>query len=312
MIQEGVFTPRADTEILVERVFKQYPKEKALKMMDWGAGAGTVCLSLLSYFPKAKALAVDIHSKSLDCLKKNSELMGLRERLFILKGDVCKIDFKIANLFSHFIPFYCSDLKEIDLYQEQIQAEANPERENREIDLYQEQIQAEANPERENREIDLYQEQIQAEANPERENREIDLYQEQIQAEANPERENREIDLYQEQSQEVKNLDRKYKIDLITANPPYIDPQDNQINKSVYLFEPPIALFSNQKGMGHIYSWFYKAMECLNSGACYIFEFGWNQSKPVKDFLSANQSLALYEILKDSQGYDRTALIYKK
>ena len=252
LIQEGVFTPRADTEVLVEKVFKQYPKEKALKMMDWGAGAGTVCLSLLSYFSNAKALAVDIHSKSLDCLKKNSELMGLRERLFILKGDVCKIDFKIADLFSHFIPFYFSDLREIDFYQKQNQAEAGSERENKVIE--------------------------------------------------------NSI----KQSQEVKNLDIKHKIDLITANPPYIDPQDNQINKSVYLFEPPIALFSNQKGMGHIYSWFYKAMECLNSGACYIFEFGWNQSKPVKDFLSANQSLALYEILKDSQGYDRSALIYKK
>lgn len=203
LIQEGVFIPRLDTEILVERVFKQYPKEKTLKVMDWGAGSGAICLSLLSHFPNAKALAVDIHSKSLDCLKKNSELMRLRDRLFTLKGDV-------------------SNLKK-----EQIQSLSFP-------------------------------------------------------------------------------------FDLITANPPYIDPEDSQIENSVYLFEPPIALFSKQKGMGHIYSWFYKAMECLDSGACYTFEFGWSQSQLVKDFLSSHSSMASYEIIKDKLGHDRAAVILKK
>ena len=204
VIEEGVFIPRVATELLVERVFKQYLKQKSLKIMDWGAGAGTICLSLLSYFPKAQALAIDIHSKSLSCLKKNSKLMKLNHRLEILKGDVCKIDFKKEKSFS------------------------------------------------------------------------------------------------------------KKKIDLITANPPYIDPEDSKIETSVFLFEPPIALFSNQKGMGHIYSWFYKAMDCLDSGASYLFEFGWNQSQQVKDFLSSQNSIKSFKILKDSLGYDRVAQVTKK
>ena len=206
VIEEGVFIPRVATEILVERMFKQYPKQKPLKIMDWGAGAGPICLSLLSYFPKAQALAIDIHSKSLSCLKKNSERMKLNHRLKTLKGDVCKIDFKKEKSFSYF----------------------------------------------------------------------------------------------------------KNKIDLITANPPYIDPEDSKIETSVFLFEPPMALFSSQKGMGHIYSWFYKAMDCLDSGASYLFEFGWNQSQLVKDFLSAQSSLHSFEILKDSLGHDRAARVIKK
>jgi len=235
LVEEGVFIPRRDTEILVEGIFKQYPQDKALKIMDWGAGAGAVCLSLVSYFFKAKALAVDIHQKSLDCLKKNSHRMRLEDRVFIRQVDVCKLDFQKEafqnrGFFSQSIYSNLSNLKVTAYYKKQ----------------------------------------------------------------------------------DYKKKEEHHKVDLITANPPYIDPQDRRIDRSVYLFEPPIALFSSQKGMGHIYSWFYKAMEYLSSGACYAFEFGWNQSQLVKDFLSSCSAMASYEILKDSQGYDRVALIFKK
>ena len=220
-VQEGVFIPRPDTETLVKQIFNQYSKDKSFQMMDWGAGPGTICLSLLSYFSKATCLAVDIHSKSLSCLKKNRDRFGLKDRVFLLQGDVCNIDFKKERFFSESISL-------------------------------------------------------------------------------------------QLQSTHFDKKKEENNFHLIIANPPYIDPQDSQIDKSVYLFEPPVALFSKQKGMGHIYSWFYKAMDCLNSGACYTFEFGWNQSKLVKDFLSSNQSTASYEILKDSMGYDRVAWLIKK
>ena len=198
-VQEGVFIPRQETEVLAKRIFKQYPQDKALKIMDWGAGAGAIALSLLSYFFRAKCLAVDIHIKSLECLKKNQERFGIKDRLSILKEDI-------------------SHLKKTQLIQP---------------------------------------------------------------------------------------------VDLITANPPYIDPKDKRLHSQVYLFEPPAALFSDQGGMSHIYSWFYRAMEFLTSGGCYIFEFGWNQSQLVRDFLDA-ESVISYEILKDSSAYDRVAVVIKK
>ena len=199
-IQEGVFIPRRETELLVKRVFKKYPQDKALKIMDWGAGAGAISLSLLSYFFRAECLAVDIHLKSLKCLKKNQERFGIKDRVAILKEDISRL--KKNNL--------------------------------------------------------------------------------------------------------------RQSVDLITANPPYIDPKDKRLHPQVYLFEPPAALFSDQGGMSHIYSWFYRAMEFLTSGGCYIFEFGWNQSQLTGDFLSAESSFISYEILKDSLGYDRAALVIKK
>lgn len=245
LIEEGVFIPRRDTEILVERLFKQYPQDKALKIMDWGAGAGAICLSLVSYFFKAKALTVDIHQKSLDCLKKNRNRMGLKDRVFIKQGDVCKLGFQKEGF-----------------QKEGFQKEGFQNR-------------------------GFFSQSVYSNSS----NLKATAY-------------------YKKQN--YKKKEEYHKFDLITANPPYIDPQDRRIDRSVYLFEPPVALFSSQKGMGHIYSWFYKAMEFLSSGACYAFEFGWNQSQLVKDFLSSRPAVASYEILKDSQGYDRVALVFKK
>lgn len=203
-VEPGVFIPRAETETLVNRIFKEYPKNKALKFMDWGCGSGTIALSLLSYFFKSKCLAVEIHPPSLNCLKKNQKSFKITdERIKCFDKDVSKIQKEDVNLFFKSPP------------------------------------------------------------------------------------------------------------DLITANPPYIDPKDKSISFEVYWFESPLALFSDQKGVGHIYSWFYKAMELLPPLGVYIFEFGWNQSSLVKKFLDKQKNLKHYEIIKDSLGYDRSAFIVK-
>ena len=99
--------------------------------------------------------------------------------------------------------------------------------------------------------------------------------------------------------------------DLITANPPYISPKDRGLSKGVRLYEPPLALFSDQGGLGHIYSWFEKAMELLRPGGAFLFEFGYNQSGRVQRFLARQKALSLCEILQDRGGRDRAALCFK-
>ena len=100
--------------------------------------------------------------------------------------------------------------------------------------------------------------------------------------------------------------------DLITANPPYIDPKDTSIRPEVYLYEPPLALFSDKKGMGHIMSWSKKALELLKPNGIYIFEFGWNQKELITDFLSSQTKIKSYKILKDQLGHPRIALCFKQ
>ncbi len=104
----------------------------------------------------------------------------------------------------------------------------------------------------------------------------------------------------------------KGKPNFIVANPPYVRPLDECLDKEVYRFEPPFALFSDEDGMGHICSWFKKSMEFLESNGCYIFEFGYDQFKKVKCFLKEREELKTFDIFKDESGIHRVAVCIKK
>ena len=202
-IEKGVFIPRQETETLVQWVLGNIQNKK-LKAVDFGAGAGTLCLTLLSFFPNSRFVALEISRKSIKCLKKNRKSFQVEKRLNILKKDVCRVNQE------ELIPFLGSAPS------------------------------------------------------------------------------------------------------LIVANPPYIDPKDKSISKEVYFFDSPLALFSDQEGMGHIVSWFKKAMDLLNPKGVYIFEFGWNQLERVREFCSSRKELSSYEIHRDACRHPRIAVCFKK
>ena len=203
-VERGVFIPRQETEILVQWVLKNISSSDEIKVVDFGAGAGALCLSLLSHLPNSQLAALEICSQSIKCLKKNSQSFQLEKRLHILQKDICRVQ-----------------TKEL-----------------------------------------------------------------------------------------VKLLGQAPS--LIVANPPYIDPQDQSLSPEVYFFDPPLALFSDQGGIGHIVSWFKKAMELLSPKGIYIFELGWNQEDQVRAFCEKQTELESYKIHKDSMGYPRMAVCFKK
>lgn len=202
-IEEGVFIPRQETEVLVQWVLKNVSGEN-LKAIDFGAGAGALCLSLLLNLKPSQFLALEICPKAIKCLKKNSSHFGVEKRLTVLKKDV-------------------SHIQKEDV---------------------------------------------------------------------------------------IRCLGSAPS--LIVANPPYIDPKDQSISRQTYFFDPPLALFSDKGGMGHIISWFEKAMEVLSPKGIYIFEFGWNQEKPVRAFCEQQKELVSYEIHKDDIAHPRVAVCFKK
>ena len=203
-IKPGVFIPRPETELLINWMIKNMSKTKALKALDFGAGAGTLCLPLLSYFSKSRFIALEIAKSSISCLSKNSLNFKLNNRLKILQKDVEKTQTKDVIGFLKSSP------------------------------------------------------------------------------------------------------------SLIVANPPYLDNKDKSISPQVYGFEPPLALFSDKQGMGHIIAWFKKAIQLLSPKGIYIFEFGWNQKPAVEAFLKKQKQISRYEIHKDQLNQPRMALIFKK
>ena len=228
-VEESVFIPRPETEILVEWVFKNITKDKALHFADFGSGAGAIALSILSHFPNSKGIAIELNPKSIKCLKKNSLSLNVKSRLHLLKKDI-------------------SNIQSEDLHPDFLSAQ-------------------------------------QTDTNPNQDNR----------------------CLSKQKSNPVMT-----KLDLITANPPYIDPKDKSIQKEVYLYESPLALFSDKEGMGHISSWLKKALELLKPKGIYIFEFAWNQEKQITELLNSQTAIHSYQILKDQLGHPRIAVCFKK
>jgi release factor glutamine methyltransferase len=105
-----------------------------------------------------------------------------------------------------------------------------------------------------------------------------------------------------------KKINKQY--DLILANPPYI-PKKDLIQKSVFKYEPSIALFGKGKGGLSIISIFLKNLNShlKNNGLC-ILEFHPNQKEKIQDIL--DKSNFKYIFKKDQYLRDRYVLIFKK
>ena len=254
-IEKPVFIPRMETETLLKWVFKNIPKKKKLNFIDFGAGVGTIALSLLHHFPDSLGLAVEINPKAISCLKKNSINLKLKDKLYILKKDVSKVLPK-------------------DLYKLPLGKYKN-------TDFYK------------NAHL-----QINNSSNSN--------FDSQIKFDLDKNENFQPLDINKKNKPSIINLD------LITANPPYIDIKDNSIQPEVYLYESPLALFSDKKGLGHIISWFETAMKLLKPNGLYIFEFGWNQEEDVIKFLNSQKQIDTYTILKDQLGHPRIAVCFKK
>jgi release factor glutamine methyltransferase len=77
----------------------------------------------------------------------------------------------------------------------------------------------------------------------------------------------------------VDSLKEENRFDLIVANPPYIAKGDPQLEKNVEKFEPAVALFAEEDGLGALYSWSTWAKGALKSGGWWITEIGAGQDR---------------------------------
>lgn len=75
ILNRETLVPRPDTETLVEYVLDLFPdKEAALQILDLGCGTGCILLSLLSEYPNAKGVGVDISEEALEAARFNAAL----------------------------------------------------------------------------------------------------------------------------------------------------------------------------------------------------------------------------------------------
>lgn len=86
-VNADVLTPRPETEVIVDYVFKQFPEEMAFNILDLGVGSGAIILSILAERPAARGLATDISDDALAVARENAANLGLASRVAFARGD---------------------------------------------------------------------------------------------------------------------------------------------------------------------------------------------------------------------------------
>jgi release factor glutamine methyltransferase len=88
LVEEGVFIPRRDTEVLVEQVVSRLEDRVNLTVLEIGTGCGNIAVSLATSLRSAEIYATDISPKALSLARRNAERLGVDERVRFLEGDL--------------------------------------------------------------------------------------------------------------------------------------------------------------------------------------------------------------------------------
>ena len=91
-VNPSVLIPRPETELLVENILNQFPKEKKLIILDIGCGSGNIAIALAVNLPAAKIVSTDVSAEALQVAKENSERHNVSGRIKLVKHNIINND----------------------------------------------------------------------------------------------------------------------------------------------------------------------------------------------------------------------------
>ncbi len=104
LVEEGVFIPRPETEILVEEAINLLKDKKELIGLDLCCGSLNIGIVLCKYLDIKRLYAVDISEKAIKISKKNLHIHNLKEKICLIRADLLEaftkkeiFDFICAN-----------------------------------------------------------------------------------------------------------------------------------------------------------------------------------------------------------------------
>jgi release factor glutamine methyltransferase len=86
-LASGILSPRPDTELLVEAARRRFDAAAGLRVLDLGVGSGAVLCALLTVFPQATGVGVDMRFGAAALARDNARRLGLRSRASFFCGD---------------------------------------------------------------------------------------------------------------------------------------------------------------------------------------------------------------------------------
>lgn len=88
LLNADTLDPRPDSETLVEAVMEARPDRAApLSVLDLGTGTGCLLLAVLTEYPLAHGIGVDISQGALEAARANAVALGLNHRASFVQGD---------------------------------------------------------------------------------------------------------------------------------------------------------------------------------------------------------------------------------
>src|SRR6056297_1115928 len=103
-VNSDVLIPRPETELIVERIVKNYKKKEGLKILDIGTGSGNIIISLVKELPKASGLGLDVSKEALETANKNSKINNTESDIEFIQMDILneipdrgKFDILVSN-----------------------------------------------------------------------------------------------------------------------------------------------------------------------------------------------------------------------
>lgn len=100
-------------------------------------------------------------------------------------------------------------------------------------------------------------------------------------------------------------------VDIALANLPYVAPRDAAtLPADVNQFEPALALYGADDGLGHLRRFFAQAPTYLKPGAFLVLEFGFDQRPALADLIHATFPDATTRFVTDYAGWDRHVTIH--
>lgn len=94
-VNQDVLSPRADTEVLVEKAIELLKDKKKPRVLELGVGSGCIILSILADIISAEGVGIDISERALAISKVNAEKLNVKNnRLTLFKASWFDVDIK--------------------------------------------------------------------------------------------------------------------------------------------------------------------------------------------------------------------------
>ncbi|MBI5316747.1 MAG: peptide chain release factor N(5)-glutamine methyltransferase [Nitrospirae bacterium] len=87
-VNQAVLIPRPETELLVEYAAQRIPVEQQANIIDVCTGSGCIAVAIARLRPRARVIATDLSSRSLDVARQNATRHTGCERITWLEGDL--------------------------------------------------------------------------------------------------------------------------------------------------------------------------------------------------------------------------------